>query len=300
LGYLFNKVVRIRNKKKIVLLIAFGVLAVLNLFSWLVAADWAKQKPLTIIFFNVGQGDAVFVETPRRQQILIDGGPDSSVLAKLAKVMPFYDRSIDLVILSHPEKDHLAGLLEVLKRYKVENIIWTGVVRDIPEWQEWERLLKGENAKIKIAHSGLSVVLDGREFSSHFDIIYPFENFAGQKIKDSNDTSAVGRLVFGNNSFLFAGDIGKSVEQKLIGCDIDSDILKIAHHGSRYSSSEEFLAAVSPEIAVIPVGRENSYGHPHPDILARLRDFGIDIRRTDQDGDIKIISNGRQIKILKK
>ncbi len=285
----------IKNKRIVFIFIIFGTLVILNLFAWRVVIDLARQKPFTVIFFDVGQGDATFIETPQRQKILIDGGPDSSVLAKLAKFMPFYNRSLDLIILSHPEKDHLTGLLEVLKRYKVENILWTGVVRDIPEWQEWEKLIGNEKAVVKTAHSGQKIILDGNPLM-FINLFYPFENLAGQNFKDSNDTSIACKLVVADNSFLFTGDISKSVEQKLTNLDIGSDVLKIAHHGSKNSSSEEFLKTVSPKVAVIPVGK-NNYGHPHLDILARLQDFGIDILRTDRDKDIKIISNGKTLKV---
>ena len=253
-------------------------------------------------FFDIGQGDAIFIETPKGQQVLIDGGPSSVILEKLGKEIPFWDRDIDLIILSHPEADHLSGLIDVLKKYKVQNILWTGIIRDTPEYKEWQKLIKEEGAKIYIAKKGEKILMSN---GISMEILYPFENLEGKEIKDSNDTSIVSRLNFSNTSFLFTGDISKTAEKELIreySCSnlckfatLDSDVLKIAHHGSKNSSSEEFLQEVSPEFAVISVGKNNSYGHPAPETLENLNKYGIKVLRTDEIGDIKIISDGKSI-----
>jgi len=261
-----------------------------NFFAWIAVYDLNKNKGLEVVFFNVGQGDAAFIETPNRQQILIDGGPDSSIIRKLAKEMPFYDRTLDLIILSHPEKDHLAGLLDVLKRYKVENIIWTGIVRNTAEYDEWKKLISEEGADIKIAKAGQRIILQGKP-AIFIDILYPAQDLSGQAMEDSNNSSVVARLSFNTDSFLFAGDAGKNVEEELDRQNIASDVLKVSHHGSKNSSSEYFIKTVSPKIAVISVGK-NNYGHPHPEVLARLQKFGIDVLITKEKGDIKIISAG--------
>jgi competence protein ComEC len=293
-----------RNTRNFVL----GVLVILfflNVLAWIAVFDLAKPQFLELNFFDVGQGDAIFIETPKRQQILIDGGPDSKILEKLGKEMPFYDRTVDLVILTHPEKDHLIGLLEVLKKYKVENILWTGVLRDTAEFKEWQRLIKEEGTKIYIVPSVQRITMAKDIF---MNFLYPVENLAGKEYQNSNDTSIVTKLIFKEKNFLFTGDITKEVEKELIirenscsnPCELvttDSDVLKIAHHGSKTSSSEDFLKVVSPEIAVISVGKNNSYGHPHQEVLERLFKYGIKILRTDEDGDIKIISDGNNFKI---
>ncbi|PIW91855.1 MAG: hypothetical protein COY73_01825 [Candidatus Nealsonbacteria bacterium CG_4_10_14_0_8_um_filter_37_14] len=294
-----------KDSKKIILVI-FGILIGLNILAWLAVYDLSKSQFLEVNFFDVGQGDSIFIETPQRHQILIDGGPDETILEKLGREMPFWDRTIDLIILTHPEHDHLAGLIEVLKRYKVENILWTGVSRTTSEYKEWQRALQKEQdkeeAKIYIAKSGQTIIypgwLPGVLPGSHpggklfLDTLYPFENLEGQEVENNNNTSIVTRLVFDKISFLFTGDAYQSVERKLIkrGAEIDSDVLKVGHHGSKTSSAKEFIEAVSPETAVIQCGKNNSYGHPHPQTLENLA--GIQIFRTDLDGDIKIISDG--------
>jgi len=276
-------------------LIILSLLLALNILAWIVVFDLSKNQPLEVVFFDVGQGDSIFIETPKKQQILIDGGPDSVILEKLGKEMPFYDNTLDLIILTHPEKDHLTGLISVLKRYKVENILWTGVKRDTLEFQEWERKILEEKANIKIAHPLQKIIAS----KTVLEILYPFENLAGREFEDSNETSIVSRLVFGENSFLFTGDIRKSEEKEILEqrTNLDSDILKVSHHGSKTSSSKEFIEKVLPEIAVISAGKGNSYGHPHQEVLDILEDYGIKILRTDQNGDIKIISDGKEIKI---
>jgi len=271
----------------------FGILGVLvffNILAWIAVFDFAHYKFLEVTFFDVGQGDAIFIETPQSQQILIDGGPSSVILEKLSKEMPFWDKSIDLVILTHPERDHLGGLIEVLKKYKVENVLWTGVVRDTAEYKEWVKLIEGKKANVFIAKGSEKIKVSG----TILDVLYPFENLEGKEFKNSNDTSIVNRLVFGQDFFLFTGDISKSTEKKLIEkqIDINSNILKVAHHGSKTSSSEEFINKVSPRLAIISVGENNSYGHPQPETLEILNKFGIKVLRTDLNGDIKIISNG--------
>ena len=122
--------------------VVLGILFGLNIFAWAVVCDLSQPQLLEVTFFDVGQGDSIFIETPQGHQILIDGGPDTTVLEKLGKEMPFWDRTIDLIILTHPEHDHMSGLIEVLKRYKVENILWTGIIRDTAEYEEWQRLIK--------------------------------------------------------------------------------------------------------------------------------------------------------------
>lgn len=282
------------SKSKNFTFLILGLLIFFNILAWLAVYDLSKPHFLEVNFFDVGQGDAIFIETPKRHQILIDGGPDSTILEKLGKEMPFYDKSLDLIILTHPEHDHMAGLIEVLKRYKVENILWTGVLRDTAEYKEWQKLIAEEEAEIKIAEAPQNISTR----TVLVEVLYPFESFEGQEVKNTNNTSIITRLVFGEISFLFTGDAYKSIERKLIEneIDIDSGILKVGHHGSKTSTSEEFLKQVSPEIAIIQVG-ENRYGHPHQETLEALAKYDIKVLRTDLNGDIKIFSDGENLKL---
>lgn len=265
------------------------------MISWIAVFDLSKPQPLEVVFFDVGQGDAIFIETPKKQQILIDGGPSSIILEKLGREIPFYDNTLDLIILTHPERDHLAGLIDVLKRYKVENILWTGIKRDTPEFKTWERKILEEKANIKIAQAGQKITAS----KIVLEILYPFENLMGQEFKDSNNNSIISRLVSGGNSFLFTGDVYQSAEKELLesGVNLDSDILKVSHHGSKTSTGEDFVEKVSPAIAVISLAKGNPYQHPHQEVLDILKSYGIKILRTDQDKDVKIISDGNHYEI---
>lgn len=277
----------VKNKKIIWILLV--VLIVMNILTWVVVKELSSSN-LEVVFFDVGQGDSIFIKTPDGFQVLIDGGPGLAVLEKLGQEMPFYDRTIDLVILTHPEHDHMFGLLEVLKRYEIKNILWTGIIRDTAEWKEWKKLIEKEGANIIIAEAGQRIDLSENIYLS---IIHPFENLENQEVKDSNDTSIVAELGFNDISFLFTGDISKKIEKQL---SVNSNILKIAHHGSKTSTSLEFLEIVSPEIAVISVG-ENRWGHPNQEVLANLEEFGIHILITKELGDIKIVSDGSNFEL---
>ena len=256
-------------------------LALANIVIWPYVVEGSN---LRVTFFDVGQGDAIFIQTPQGHQMLIDGGPDQKVVEKVAKVLPFWDKSLDLVVLTHADADHITGLVSVLEQYDVENVLWTGVEKETNIFAAWEQELAQERANIWIADI-LQTILWSKDRSARFDVVY-----AAKEAKEINDTSVITKLVFGETSFLFPGDISKNVEQRLLQekLAIDADILKIPHHGSKSSSSEAFLAAVSPYMAVIQVGGQNSYGHPAFEVLERLFAMGTTTLRTDQNGDIVI------------
>jgi competence protein ComEC len=253
-----------------------------------------RQPYMEVVFFDVGQGDSIFIETSLDHQILLDGGPDSKVLEKLEREMPLFDRTIDLVILSHSDSDHITGLPEVLKRYEVENILWNGAEKDSALLDEWKNLLSLEGANVFIAKRGLKISFGDSEY---LDVLYPLESLEGELITNANNSSVVFKLTYGETSFLFPGDISRSVEMDILdsGADLDSDVLKIAHHGSKTSTSRDFLSVVSPNAAVISCGVDNSYGHPNAETLEVLEEYGINIFRTDLQGDIKLISDKNKI-----
>ena len=283
----------LQKKKQIGILICLFLIAVM---VWIFVFTEARVGFLKVKFLDVGQGDAEFIETPDKKQVLIDGGPDLSVLEKLGRAMPFYDRYIDLIILTHPEADHLNGLIEIVKRYDIGAIIMTGVFRNTDQYKEFLNIIKNKKISVYLAKSGGEI-----DFGNNIkmDILYPFDNLKGKVISDSNNTSIVAKLIYGNFETLFTGDIEKGVENKLIksGLNLKSDILKIAHHGSKTSSGEEFLKAVNALMAVIEVGKDNRYGHPHQEVLERLKN--LQIFQTGRDGDIKIISDGENFLVKK-
>ena len=269
------------------------LLAVLILiWTWVLIEE--KQEFLEINFYDIGQGDAILVETPNKKQILIDGGPDLTILEKLGKELPFWDRYIDLVILTHPEYDHLGGLIGVVKRYKIGGILTTGVVRDTAEYKEWKKIVENKNIPVYIAQIGEVIELD-KEIN--LVVLHPSNNLNNKKFEKSNNTSMVAQLVYKDFELLLTGDIEREVEQALVGLGINlnSDILKVAHHGSKTSTTENFVKAVNPIIAVISAGKDNFYNHPHREVLENLA--GIPIFITGQDGDIKVLSDGTKFRI---
>lgn len=277
------------------------ILILINFLVWQEVFALSGLRYLKMNVLDIGQGDSIFIETPANHQILVDGGPGSVVLGRLPEYMPIWDRSLDMVVLTHPDLDHMSGLLAVLQKYKVDYILWTGTKRDSAAYQKWVKLVdlaQKRGTKIIIAKKGQRIFLG----NATVQVLNPQENLEGVNFKNtSNDTSIVLRLTIGEKSFLLTGDMTEKAEKKIMetGVDLDSDVLKVAHHGSKYSTSEEFLQAVTPEIAAISVQKGNSYGHPTPEVLQRLQKFGITILRTDELGNIEILSDGRMIKVVK-
>ncbi|MCH7828339.1 MBL fold metallo-hydrolase [Patescibacteria group bacterium] len=256
--------------------------------SFIAPVLWSEvlfSPSLELAFFDVGQGDAIFFETPQGHQVLIDGGPDAKVLLRLGEVMPFWDKTIDLVVLTHPDADHVAGLVNVLLSYEVKNVLWTGKRKDTKVFKAFEKALKKEGTQEILAKAGQRIVFEGSE--AVLEILYPEQGIDIQKEK-SNETSIIARLVYGEHEVLLLGDTTKKIEKRVVKAESElvADILKIAHHGSKTSTARELLGAVGPSTAIISVGKDNRFGHPHPEVLANLAEYGIKVRRTDQEGTI--------------
>ncbi|KKS64765.1 MAG: internalization-related competence protein ComEC/Rec2 protein, partial [Parcubacteria group bacterium GW2011_GWB1_42_6] len=233
---------------------------------------------------DIGQGDATFIETPRHHQILIDGGPSAAILPKVEESLPFGDKRIELLILTHPDSDHLNGLIEILKRYEVAAVLETGIKDDSAQYAQWEEIIKEKNIPVYYAHFGQHIkAADNLEI----EILAPFSSIRGKEVSDKNNSSIVGKIIYGKSSLLFVGDASSVLESQMIlaGFDLDADILQVGHHGSKTSTSAEFLQKVSPDFSVIQVGLKNRYGHPSQETLDRLKNFLT--LRTDLSGDIK-------------
>lgn len=269
-------------------------LALLSIVLIIIFLNLGRERDLTVAFLNVGQGDAAFVETPSGNQVMIDAGPDGKLaIRELGKLMSFFDKSMDLAILSHPNKDHIAGFIDIFKRYKINYALSSGAKSAIPEFGEWEKLLEAKKIQKIKAKRGLRIHLDK---NIYFDVIAPLT--ADYKdFKSFDDSMVVGRLIYGKTSFLFTGDMTAKNEYEILSANtaIDSDVLKVAHHGSKYSSGENWLQAVSPIVAAIQVGKNNKYGHPTRETLSRLEKLKIKILRTDVDGTIILKSDGEKI-----
>ncbi len=255
------------------------------------------EKKFEVVFFDVGQGDAALINLPGDNEILIDGGPDNSVLYKLGQYLPIYNRDIELMILTHPHSDHLNGLLDVLQRYKVEQVLYNNKVEKGDE--NYEKFLAAINS-ISFISPISPINLGGGNF---LEIIYPWPGAENESSDDLNNTSLVLRLTLADGQkFLFAADASVRVEEEILqkysAEFLTADVLKIGHHGSEYSSSEKFLEAMKPAWAIISVG-ENKFGHPSLRTIRRLERVGIQIWRTDELGDKKIGIGNREDKNFK-
>jgi competence protein ComEC len=273
--------------------LTLGLLLIATVLVWLAVFGQSPGNFLEVIFFDIGQGDAIFIETPNGRQVLIDGGPDKTVLEKLNQTMPFYDRTIDLLILTHPDADHLAGLVSVLEYFRIGHIMTSGIKKDTAVYQKWRDLIEERGVPLTIAQAGQRIILqDGIVFEIFWPEQSPEQSLIGSFSKPSNNISVVGRLIYKEAEFLLAGDIEKKIEQYLLEKDWDlkSDVLKVSHHGSKTSSSYNFVKAVDPQISVVSVGVNNRYKQPHPMVLERLKNSII--YQTDKNGDIKISTDG--------
>lgn len=277
------------------LLLILGIAAVIVAIP-LFWSIYNQPKNLAVDFLNVGQGDAILIKTPGGQNVLIDGGPDKSVIKRLGENLPWWDKQIDLMILTHPHDDHVTGLIEVLKRYQVKRILYTGVTHNAPNYLTWLKTVRDKKTPLTIIDQEQTLVL-GQQ--AKLEILYPNQSFLGQEVADLNDSSIIIKLIYGQNKFLLTGDAGLAVEKILLagGADLSAEVLKVGHHGSEYSTSEEFLAKVKPSVAVIEVGKDNSFGHPNLRIIKRLLRAGARIFRTDLHGTIKAASDGVKVKI---
>lgn len=259
------------------------------------AAITMPDDKLHVSFLDVGQGEAILIQRGS-QQVLIDGGPSPQTLAReLGERMPFWDRTIELVVLTHPHEDHLSGLVEVLGRYRVEEVLYPDVEYDSPLYGEWRRLIETNEITSTSAQAGQEIDLgEGVTMT----VLHPPATLMAGTDSDTNNNSAVLRLGFGRVSFLFTGDIEWEAEFRLIaeGAELGCTVLKVGHSGSATSTTDEFLAAASPQLAVISVG-ENTYGHPHDEVVARLEEnLGEEnVFRTDEQGTIEFITNGEEL-----
>lgn len=215
--------------------------------------------------------------------MLIDGGSNKSVLRKLGGIMPFYDRSIDVVLATHPDKDHIGGLPHVLDRYKVDYFLESGAVNETGVYRALQ-----DRADPILARRGMNIHLGS---GVTVEILFPDRDVSGV---ESNTASIVARILYGNTSFLLTGDSPKSIEKYLVSItDLNSDVLKAGHHGSKTSSDISFIKQVSPSLVVISAGKDNRYGHPHQEVLDLFR--GISVLSTYESGNISILSDGINI-----
>jgi competence protein ComEC len=271
--------------KKYNLLIFTLLLLIANVF--LIRLDWQNShRVFTFAMLDVGQGDGLFIETPSGTQIMFDAGPPRKILGPLQKIMSPFDKTIDAIIISNPDADHIGGLTDILKNYKVGVILESGTLTDSKTYQSLREEMKRQNIPDILAKRGMKLDIGG---GAVIDILFPDRDVSAWA---TNDGSVVARLFYGKTSIMLTGDAPMKTEQIILSenkpAELKSDILKVGHHGSRTSTSSEFVKAVSPVYALISDGKDNTYGHPHGETLATLAQFGAKIFRTDMLGTIII------------
>lgn len=248
---------------------------------------------LKVIFFDVGQGDSAFIQIPGGYRILVDAGPSNKILDKIKNEMPFYNKNIDLIIPTHPDSDHIAGFIGLLDQVSVKFALIGGNFSDTKIYQSLIRKFQEKNVKLIKPASGLKIPIGEK---AQIEIINPTEDIVLKDVKNENNYATSFILTFGKRKFLFTADIEANIEKELIkklGGKLNIDILKVAHHGSKTSSSKEFVFATSPGISIIQAGKNNQYGHPHKETLENL--FPSVILRNDEKGDITLYSDGKKI-----
>ncbi len=273
-------------------LIIAGCIGII-LLTWLIPAP--EQK---VVFFDVGQGDSILLQD-KSMQVLVDGGPQMAVLERLGEELPWFDRTIDVIVLTHPQADHMAGLLHVLQRYQVGLVIFPRVYSPTAMEEKWLDLVTAQNVPWRFAWAGQQI--SAGDIKLNF--LNPLTDNNNAAKLDINNDSAIVRADYWDLSFLFTGDAERPVENKLIARYVvnppdkgeeggfanllNIDVLKLGHHGSKTSTSAAFLTATSPQAAVVSVGADNKYGHPNQEVLDRLK--GLPLWRTDQNGSVKFI-----------
>lgn len=291
--------------KKLAAVILF-CLAFLTLYIW-----ESPDNYYHIVACDVGQGDAILI-THKKTQILIDGGPGNKVLDCLSSHMPFWEKAIELVILTHPEADHMTGVIDVLESYQIKNILMSELINGTPEYEVLRSLVGGGG--IRVLNSG--DIKNMRMGMISFDILWPSQKYltyhseifseendyqskvlSARKTSESlNNFSIVTRISFGDFDALFTGDIGPEVIDDILtqGVVREVEYLKVPHHGSKNGLTKSLLERSNPRVAVISSGTNNPYGHPHQEVLSMLKVGGTQILRTDKMGDVEVVSDGER------
>ncbi len=275
-------------KKNIFLLIFLGFLVFNVWIFWQILIPKGKGV-LTFSMMDVGQGDALYIEAPNGNQIIIDGGPGPQILRELGKIMPFGDRSIDMLVVTNPDKDHYAGFLDVFPRYSVGAVGEAGTVNPSSLYKTLEETITEKEIKHLVLRKGDRINLgDG----AVIDVLFPDQDVSRWS---TNDGSLVMRLLYGSSSVLLMGDSTAKIENYLLRTkkiSLQSDIIKIGHHGSRTSSSFDFIKDIHPNLVLVSAGKDNSYGHPHPETIQTLNTLKIPYFVTANEGTLTFVSDG--------
>lgn len=254
-----------------------------------------SPKKLELSFLDVGQGDAILVQTPSGKSMLIDGGPSAVVVDKISEKFSYFNKDVDVMVATHPDADHVTGLIPVLEKYNTQIIVNSPVASHTKIFSELEKYMLDENAEMHVAHA--SDFIDFHDGVTAY-ILYPDNNFQEKK-GDTNDASVSMFIVYGDESFLLTGDLPTTEEYNLLQDALPKNVTvyKAGHHGSKYSSGEQLLSYIKPEYSVISVGKNNKYGHPNQEAIDRLQKYSKEIISTIDRGTITFNTDGRTMEL---
>lgn len=274
-----------------------GMLVGISIVLWLVISHENRKGKLSFVVLNVGQGDALFIESPTGRQVVVDGGPDNTLMREISNVMPWYDRHIDMIVVTNPDKDHYEGFIPLMNKYSVDLVLEPGTTNKNDLYASLEKEIADKNIQKVIARRGQVIDLGG---GAYLQVLFPDRDISGLS---SNDGSLVMKLVYGETSVMLQGDSTAKIEDYLLTLGtttLKSTILKAGHHGSRTSSVPEYVSAVTPEFVVASSGIHNDYGHPHKETVETMEKLHIPFYDTCNNGEIVFISDGKNFVLKNK
>lgn len=278
------------GKMVMVVSLTVGILLVLLLLYHILVL----QK-LRVTFFDVGQGDAIFIQTPDRHQMLIDGGNGEKILEELSRALPYFDRTLDVVVATHPDADHITGLIPVLEKFQVDTIITSPLPGHTEVFETLKKYITDEQATVRVAKRGDEIIFGDGVVAQ---ILYPSSPYHGS-LDETNDASVSMIITYGDESVLLTGDLPTVHEGKLLRDPLPErvTIYKAGHHGSKYSSGEQLLSYIKPEYVVVSAGKDNKYGHPNPEALSRIERYSKEVLSTVVRGTITFLLDGQSVKV---
>ena len=265
------------------------------LVSLLVLLSFASPKKLRVSFLDIGQGDAILIQTPSGKQMLVDGGPTQKVLEEVSKHVSYFDRDIDVVVATHPDADHVTGLIPILEKFKVDTIILSPSTGHTGIYDDVKKHVQEEGAVVHIGARGDEIDFGDGVIAK---ILYPSKNYTEKK-DDTNDASVSMVIVYKDESVLLTGDLPSTEEGELMRAGLQKNITvyKAGHHGSKYSSGEQLLSYIKPEYVVVSAGKNNKYGHPNSETLDRLKIYSQEILSTIDKGTITFLLDGKGVEV---
>ncbi len=286
------------DRAVLVILILVNAVIFFFVFITFLPRSTFSSGHLKVSVLNIGQGDSILLQGPTGLTLLVDAGPDRSVLAGIAAELGPLNRHIDMIAETHPDADHIGGFVYVLENYYVSQFMTPGIPDGTAVFLKIEKDVTARpNIKRFVARRGMRIYLGG---GAYVDILHPDRDMSKEKV--TNDGSTTMHVVYGSTSFMLTGDLPTPVENWLVTIDgadgeLKTDVLKVGHHGSKYSSGDAWLAALNPSIDAISVGKNNRYGHPAPEALARMQNQGAKIYETENEGTLDFVSDGKTIQM---